>query len=144
METKIKRFNELGLMELYEILRCRSEVFVVEQGFPYQDLDYADIDSTHIFMEEGGKILAYLRVIDPGVRGEAASIGRVLTMKEARGRGLARQMMKEAIRIAKAKSPVIEIHAQSYLKDFYQSLGFEPTSEEYILEGRPHVSMKMK
>lgn len=90
MEIKAKRFEELTLSELYEILRCRAEVFVVEQKIVYQDLDEADKSSTHVFVEERGRIKAYLRVIDPRIKHSVASIGRVLTMKQYRGSGLAR------------------------------------------------------
>ena len=144
MKIQIKRFEELTTAELYEILRCRAEVFVVEQNCVYQDLDNEDSRSTHVYIENNGKILAYLRVIDPGVKYPAASIGRVLTMKEARGKGLARPLMEEAIKLAKEKSPVVEIEAQAYLREFYKSLGFTATSEEFMLEGRLHLSMKLE
>ncbi len=144
MEIRTKRFEELTTAELYEILRCRAEVFIVEQNCVYQDLDDEDSRSTHIYIETNGKILAYLRVIDPGVKYPAASIGRVLTMKEARGKGLARLLMEEAIKLAKEKSPVVEIEAQAYLREFYKSLGFTATSEEFMLEGRLHLSMKLE
>ena len=144
MKIQIKRFEELTTAELYEILRCRAEVFIVEQNCVYQDLDNEDSRSTHVYIENNGKILAYLRVIDPGVKYPAASIGRVLTMKEARGKGLARPLMEEAIKLAKEKSPVVEIEAQAYLREFYKSLGFTATSEEFMLEGRLHLSMKLE
>ena len=144
MEIRIKRFEELTTAELYEILRCRAEVFIVEQNCVYQDIDHEDSSSTHVYIENNGQILAYLRVIDPGVKYPAASIGRVLTMKEARGKGLSRLLMEEAIKLAKEKSPVIEIEAQAYLRVFYMSLGFIATSEEFMLEGRLHLSMKLE
>lgn len=145
MDIKTKRFEELTTLELYEILRCRAEVFVVEQDCVYQDLDNDDLHSTHVYIEEDGGILAYLRVIDPGIKYlTAASIGRVLTVKEARERGYARLLMKEGIRIAKEKSDTIEIEAQSYLKEFYKSLGFTAVSEEFLLDGISHIAMKLE
>ncbi len=143
MEIKIKRFEELTLRELYEIMRIRAEVFIVEQNCPCQELDNRDQHSTHLYAVEDGKILSYLRVIDPGVKHPDSSIGRVLTVKEARGKGLARMLMKEAIKISLANSPAIEIEAQAYLRDFYKSLGFVETSGEYILEERLHIDMKL-
>ena len=99
MEINIKRFEELSTTELYEILRCRAEVFVVEQNCPYQDLDMADMHSTHVYIEDNGRIKSYLRVIDPGIKyPSAASIGRVLTMREYRGAGLTHLLMDEAIK----------------------------------------------
>lgn len=144
MDIKTKRFGELTTLELYEILRNRAEVFVVEQGIVYQDMDELDLSSTHIFMEDGGRIMAYLRLIDPGIKYAAASIGRVLTMKQYRGRGLSRLLMTEAIRLGKSMSDAIEIEAQAYLRDFYKSFGFKETSGEFILEGIPHISMVLE
>lgn len=141
MDIKIKRFEDLTTSELYEILRCRAEVFVVEQNCDYQDLDMLDMASTHLYIEADGKIMAYLRVIDPGVKYSATSIGRVLTMKEFRGQGLTRLLMSEAIRIVKSLCDTIEIEAQAYLTEFYNSLGFRRTSDVFILAGIPHVSM---
>ena len=106
---KIKRFDELTARELYEILRCRSEVFVVGQECVYQDIDGLDFRSTHLYFEDNGKIAAYLRIIYPGVKFPATAIGRVLTIPAYRGRGLARKLMTEAIRIGKTMSDTIEI-----------------------------------
>ena len=143
IKIRVKRFDELTTGELYEILRCRSEVFVVEQNCVYQDLDEEDSASTHLFIEEEGRIKAYLRVIDPGVKYVSASIGRVLTMKPYRGQGLARPLMIEAIRVAKSLSDTIEIEAQAYLRQFYKSLGFKESSAEFTLDGIPHISMML-
>lgn len=143
MDIKIKRFEDLTTSELYEILRCRAEVFVVEQNCDYQDLDMLDMASTHLYIEAEGKIMAYLRVIDPGVKYSAASIGRVLTMKEFRGQGLTRLLMSEAIRIGKSLCDTIEIEAQAYLTEFYNSLGFRRTSDVFMLDGIPHVNMML-
>ncbi|MDE6082089.1 MAG: GNAT family N-acetyltransferase [Muribaculaceae bacterium] len=144
MELNIKRFEELTTRELYEILRCRSVVFVLGQECVYQDVDELDFCSTHVYFSEGGRIMAYLRVIDPGVKFESASIGRVLTMDEFRGRGLARALMIEGIKIGKSRAKAIEIEAQAYLRDFYKSLGFREISEVFMLENIPHVSMVLE
>lgn len=144
MEFVIKRFGELSAEELYDILQCRAEVFSVEQGIAYQDLDDIDRFSVHIYCKVDGLIASYLRVIDPGVKGNFSSIGRVLTMKPFRHKGLARAIMLKAIEIALQASPEIEIEAQAYLKDFYSSIGFRPISREFILEGIPHISMVYK
>lgn len=145
MRTSIiaRRFEELTQHELYEILRLRTAVFVVEQNCVYQDMDDIDDHSTHIFIKEDNRIIAYLRIVDPGMKFEDASIGRFLIIKNYRGMGLARPMMTEAIRIAKLTSPTITIEAQTYLRQFYESLGFIAISEEYIHEQRPHIKMRM-
>lgn len=144
MEIIVKEFDELSLRELYEILRCRTEVFVVEQAIPYQELDGDDFSSTHLFVKEGDEIIGYLRIIAPGVRNESAVIGRVLTMKEHRGHGIARRLMEKGIETAFSNCDSIHIEAQTYLRDFYESLGFEAVSEEFIYESRPHISMLLK
>ena len=141
LKLSVKRFSELTSEELYAILRSRAEVFAVEQGIVYQDLDGLDRYSTHVFASEGDRVVAYLRIIDAGVKFPAASIGRVLTVKEFRRRGLAREIMTLAINIALEHSSEIEIEAQAYLKEFYNSLGFIPTSDVFILEDIPHISM---
>ena len=142
MEIVCKRFQELSLEELYGILHCRQEVFVVEQNIIYQDLDYLDQRSTHLFFKHEGKVVAYLRIIDPGVKYKETSIGRVLTIEDYRHRGLSRKLMEEAIQKVKERNEMpIKIEAQEYLEKFYLSLGFETISEPFILEGISHVSM---
>lgn len=142
MEFIVKRFEDLTSDELYEILRCRAEVFIVEQAIPYQDIDYIDKHSTHVFIMTDGSLKAYLRVIDPGIKSYTCSIGRVLVMKPYRGLGLARQLMLKGMEIALNNSSGIEIAAQPYLLDFYLSLGFIQTSDVFIYGDRPHISMK--
>mgnify|MGYP002516064243 CR=1 FL=1 len=97
MNWKIKRFEELTTTELYEILRVRAEVFVVEQTCVYQDLDLKDKKAYHLFCENNGEIVAYLRILDKGVSYPEISIGRVLTRETNRRIGLAREMMQKAI-----------------------------------------------
>lgn len=141
MEFTIKRFEQLHLEELYEILRCRGEVFIVEQNIPYQDIDYVDQHSTHIFAIQNNHLITYLRVIDPGVKSEVSSIGRVLVMKPYRGKGIGRNIMQKGMEIALGLSKEIEIAAQPYLRDFYLSLGFIQTSDVFIYGERPHIRM---
>lgn len=143
MNLEIKKFNELTVEELYDILKVRSEVFVVEQNCVYNDQDGKDIDSIHIMIKEGNKIMAYLRVIKPGVSYDNASIGRVLVTSEARKKGLARKIVCAGIDyiINSWNEDKITIGAQNYLRDFYESLGFEAVSEVYSEDGIPHVDM---
>ena len=144
MEIICKRFNELTLEELYQILRARAEVFVTEQNIVYLDMDGIDFSSTHLFIKEDGKISSYLRIIDAGVKYPEVSIGRVLTLQPYRGRGYSRKLMERAIEICRQNSSPIKIEAQSYLTDFYLSLGFRKISEEFILEGIPHIEMLLE
>ena len=141
MEIISKRFEELTVNELYMILQARSEVFVNEQEIIYQDMDGIDLCSTHLFITEKGKLCSYLRIIDEGVKYPEISIGRVLTLKPYRRRGLSRKLMEAAIEEVKERGLPIKIEAQAYLKEFYENLGFEAVSDEFILEGIPHVEM---
>ena len=145
MELVIKRFEDLTLEELYGIIHCREEVFVVEQNIIYQDLDYLDQNSTHVFVKVNGTVVSYLRIIDPGIKFKETSIGRVLTMKGFRHKGLSRDLMEVAIKEVRARNQMpVKIEAQEYLVKFYESLGFESKSEPFILEGIPHVTMLLK
>ena len=101
MKVVIKKFEELSVTELYEILRARSEVFVVEQNCVYQDLDCVDQEAYHVYFEEDGRILAYLRVIDKDKRLDEVSLGRVISLK--RRCGLGSELMKVGIQVAKEK-----------------------------------------
>lgn len=143
MQCKIKTFNELTTAELYEILRIRAEVFVVEQTCVYQDLDLKDKKAYHLFLEDNDEVVAYLRILEKGVSYPEISIGRVLVKEECRGRGLARKLMQRAISFIKEElhENEIRISAQKYLLNFYESLGFEAVSEVYLEDGIEHVEM---
>lgn len=143
MALTIKKFEELSVEQLYEILRIRSEVFVVEQKCIYQDLDLKDKKSYHIFKEENGEIISYIRVIPKGISYDQMSIGRVLVREEYRGKGLAREILLEGINFIKntLKENEIKISAQSYLIDFYKSIGFIQKSQPYLEDNIPHVKM---
>lgn len=141
METVVKQFNQLTVEELYEILKLRAEVFVVEQNCAYQDLDDIDKEAYHVYLQEEGKILAYLRVIDKGKRLDEVSIGRVISLK--RRCGLGTKLMAEGIKVAKKKygATRIKVGAQCYAKPFYEGCGFRQISGEYLEDGIPHIYM---
>ena len=141
MEIVVKKFEELSVEELYEILRLRAEVFVVEQNCAYQDLDKIDKEAYHVYLQEEGKIVAYLRVIDKDKRLDEVSIGRVISLKRRQGLGTA--LMKAGIEVAKEKfgAKVIKIGAQLYAKPFYEGCGFRQVSGEYLEDGIPHIYM---
>lgn len=141
MKIECKRFDELTINELYAILQARSEVFVTEQNIVYQDMDGIDFSSTHLFIKKNDKVISYLRIIDPGVKYPEVSIGRVLTLMPFRANGYARLLMERAIEMVQKECLPIKIEAQAYLRDFYLSLGFKQISDEYILEGIPHIEM---
>lgn len=139
----LKKFDELTVQELYAILCLRNEVFVVEQNCIYQDADQKDQHCYHLAGWKDDKLVAYTRLLPPGLSYTEPSIGRVVTSPSARGSGLGRDLME--VSIAKVfylfgQQP-IRISAQVYLTQFYISLGFVPMSEEYDEDGIPHIEM---
>ena len=140
-----KKFDELTLEELYEILKLRSEVFVVEQNCIYNDIDGKDKTSFHVIIKENNEITAYLRVLPPGISYENASLGRVLVAKDARGMGYAKAIVTEGINciLRNFNTNKITIGAQEYLKDFYSEFVFKPVSEVYDEDGIPHLDMTL-
>ena len=140
MKCKLKEFTELTTEELYEILKLRAEVFVVEQNCPYQDLDDKDQSSYHLFLEDNGQIIAVLRILPENIAYKEMAIGRLIVKKSYRGKGISRKMMVRAMKfitedLGKEK---IRLSGQAYLSDFYQSLGFEKVSEMYLEDGIEH------
>ena len=143
MELVEKRFEELTTLELYEILKVRAEVFVVEQNCVYQDLDEKDKQAYHVYLKNEEGIQAYLRVLDAGVSFPEVGIGRVMTLK--RRCGLGTQILKEGIRVAKEKmnADTIKLEAQVYARSLYEKEGFVQTSEEFLEDGIPHIEMTL-
>lgn len=136
-----KAFQELTLDELYEILRIRSEVFVVEQNCVYQDLDYDDQQAIHLWLSENDKVVALCRVCPAGTHMREVSVGRVITTE--RGKGYGKRIMTEGIKAAKEyfSATVIDIEAQEYARGFYEQVGFRQSSEPFMLDGIPHIRM---
>ena len=139
--TKI--FSELDKDELYQILRLRSEVFVVEQDCVYQDIDNKDQIAIHLFYKEEDEIIGYTRIFKKGDYYENPSIGRVVVSKNKRGKDLGKEIMLESMKYIKnnIKGEKIELSAQVYLDNFYKDLGFYSKGEEYLEDGIPHQRM---
>ena len=141
MKLITKHFTELTTTELYEILKARAEIFVVEQNCIYQDLDDIDYRSLHIFYEENGKVMAYLRAFEKDSASKIVQIGRVLTLTH--GIGLGGKLLKEGLSQIKEKMnpSSIYIEAQCYATGFYEREGFVISSDEFLEDGIPHVEM---
>ena len=141
--TIIKTFFELDTEELYQILRLRSEVFVVEQNCIYQDIDNKDQESIHLYYKEKDKIIAYTRIFKAGDYYENPCIGRVVVSKINRGEDIGKKIMIDSIEYIKEniKGKKIELSAQKYLDKFYKDLGFYNTGEDYLEDGIPHQRM---
>ncbi|WPC43367.1 GNAT family N-acetyltransferase [Clostridium sp. JS66] len=146
MNWNIKKFNQLKVEEIYKILALRNKVFIVEQECAYLDCDDKDLNSYHLFSEENGKVVAYLRILEKGVSYDEISIGRVVVKENHRGKGISREMMLKAIEFIEntLKEDTIKIQAQVYLLNFYSSLGFKAVSEEYLEDNIPHIDMLYK
>lgn len=158
-EFSLKTFDELTSIDIYHILKARSQVFVVEQNCAYQDMDEVDFDCLHLVAHDNEALVGYCRIIppefnrmrsnlsvtnDPRVSLAMPSIGRVLVLSQYRGQGLARALMIQAIAYCHKKfgkkKPII-ISAQTYLIGFYESLGFIPEGGHYLEDGIEHVKM---
>lgn len=138
-----KDFNSLSTIELYKILQLRSEVFVVEQNCPYQDLDNKDLMSHHFCGWKRDSLVAYTRLLPPGLSFKEISIGRVVTSPAHRKGGWGKVLMQKSIEkcyeVFGKKD--IRIGAQLYLKKFYEGLGFVQISDIYMEDGIEHIEM---
>lgn len=144
MQWQFSSFSELSPKALYDILKARAEVFVVEQQCAYLDLDGIDEHSHHLVLySDFGDLVAYARLIPPSIKFQEPSIGRVLTTQAARGKGFGRQLMQEGICRISALYPnaPIRISAQAYLETFYNRFGFVRISDNYDEDGIPHLEM---
>ncbi|MCJ8210514.1 GNAT family N-acetyltransferase [Mucilaginibacter sp. RS28] len=140
---KVKSFDQLSVTELYELLRLRSEIFVVEQNCVFLDMDNKDQQCQHVLLFADGKLAAYARLVPAGLSFKEVSIGRVITSPRFRGTGLGRKVMQIAIEYCEdhfGKRP-IRIGAQCYATPFYRSLGFVEDGEVYDEDGIDHVEM---
>jgi ElaA protein len=143
MRWQWQRFEALGVDNLYDALQLRCRVFVLEQG-PYLDPDGLDRGAWHLLgRDEGAVLVAYLRIVDPGLRYAEPSIGRVITAAERRGTGAGRALMHEGLAGCDRLWPgrAVRISAQSRLERFYRGLGFERVGEDYLEDEIAHVQM---
>ncbi|MBP6576165.1 MAG: GNAT family N-acetyltransferase [Chryseobacterium sp.] len=146
IDWKIKTFSELTTTELYEIIKARVNVFVVEQDCPYPDLDDYDQKAIHLWAEKEGEVLAYCRIFDKGIKYPETSIGRVVTTEKGRGTGLGKQLISYAIDVIenRLRTTEVRISAQDYLLKFYSGFGFVDTGKKYLEDNIPHTEMFRK
>jgi len=143
LQIAVKNFNDLSLNELYTLLQLRSEVFVVEQDCVYQDLDGKDQKALHVLGYKNQSLVAYTRIFNKGDYFKEASIGRVLVKFTERQNDYGNEIMKASILAIKTEfhEDIIHLSAQTYLKKFYNSLGFKEFGDEYLEDGIPHTGM---
>lgn len=146
MDIQIRSFSELTTSQLYEILQIRAAVFIVEQDCVYQDIDGKDQKALHMLGYDTGVLVAYTRIFKAGDYLPKASIGRVLVHMDHRKNAYGREIMQASIQAVNSrfKSLEIEISAQTYLLEFYQSLGFIAIGDGYLEDGIPHIKMLRK
>ena len=141
-----KSFDELTTAELYAILQLRSEVFVVEQNCVYPDVDGKDLKSFHLMAWHKNDLVAYTRLVPPGISFKEASIGRVITAPTYRGLGVGVTLMEKSIAqtLSTFATHKIRIGAQLYLKKFYEGFGFVAQGEEFLDDGILHIEMLLE
>ncbi|MGF1752534.1 GNAT family N-acetyltransferase [Vibrio makurazakiensis] len=141
-------FNELSKQQLYQLIKLRVDVFVVEQTCPYPELDDKDHQNgvQHLMGFSGNELVACARLLPAGTSYDNVSIGRVATKQTARGNGLGHQLLKQALAECEILWPSqsIDIGAQEHLKAFYQEHGFAQISEMYLEDDIPHIDMRLE
>ena|ERR1700758_3808805 len=146
MKFKIKKFKDLSVTELYDLLRLRSEIFVLEQKCIYVDQDGNDANSLHVLGYIKNKLIAYARIVSPGTIFKTVSIGRVVVDEKFRGKEYGYLLMEKSIKETqkKHKPEVISISAQTHLQKFYNRLGFKAVGKTYLDCDIPHITMLLK
>lgn len=144
IDWQLKKFKELSPIKLYNIMRLRAEVFVVEQKCIYQDADGKDAKSFHVMgFDNTDKLIAYARIIPAGISYKEVSVGRVVIPKKLRRKNIGKDLMLmtlDSINKIYGNVPV-RISAQCYLQEFYADLGFKAAGEEYLEDNIPHIEM---
>ena len=143
MKLTVKKFQELTTTELYEILKARAEIFIMEQEINYQDMDDIDYKSLHCCFTEDKKVIAYLRAFYQENDGDIVRIGRVLTLQHGNGTG--RDLLEQSLKVIKEnmKCKKIVMDAQKYAVGFYEKFGFKTISDDFYEEGILHVVMEL-
>ena len=139
-------FDSISKKELYDVLSLRQRVFIIEQDCFYEDLDYSDQEANHLLLYKDKKLIGYSRVFAPGIKYDAASIGRIVIDLDFRGEGYGKDITQESIQFLKNNFPKsdISISAQYRLVDFYQGLGFEREGSVYLEDDIEHIKMTLK
>ncbi len=143
MNFVAKNFSELSLTELYEILKARSQIFILEQNMHCQDIDGTDYKARHFFIEKDSKVLAYLRAYYTDDSNTVVRLGRVLS--STHGTGLGKEIMRFAIKDIKQNMQCQKIclDSQKHAIGFYEKFGFKTVSDEFVEEGVLHVKMEL-
>lgn len=140
-------FSQLSTVQLYELLKLRVDVFVVEQTCPYPELDNKDRAEGvyHLLGYQHGRLIAYSRLLNSGTSYNNVSFGRVAIVKSSRGSGLGQELLSTVLDYCQQLWPNqdIDIGAQEYLLEFYEGYGFKAVSEVYLEDDIPHLNMRL-
>ena len=139
-----KPFEKLSNLELYNIIKLRQEVFIVEQDCVYLDNDGKDQGAWHLWAEDKqSNVIAYTRILAPKVSYAEASLSRIVIHQDYRGKGIGQELMTRSINLMESiySNEQCRISAQSYLLGFYKRFGFQSTGDEYLEDGIPHIQM---
>lgn len=140
----VNRFEELTPADVYNILKLRQDIFIIEQDCIYEDIDSLDTECEHLMLYDENKLVAYSRIVPAGKKFTSPSIGRIIVAKAYRGDGLGRILVEKSVDILKmAGEQTILIEAQLYLNHFYESIGFITISDPYDIDGIDHIKMKL-
>ena len=138
-------FDDFTPRHLYDVLKLRQDIFIIEQDCIYDDIDGLDDKSEHILLHRvDGEIIGYLRIVPPDIKFREHSLGRIVVKKGFRGRGLGKKLVEKGIdRVRRGGTPGIRIEAQAHLEKFYKNIGFSTVSEMYSVDGISHVQMML-
>jgi len=138
-----RNLSEYNPAHLYEVIKLRQDIFIIEQECIYDDIDGLDYESAHLLLfSEDYTLVGYLRIVPPGVKFDQLSIGRIAVKKSYRGKGLGKNLIKKGLEIAKKRGETsVRIEAQAYLEKFYTGMGFKKISNIYSVDGIPHIQM---
>lgn len=138
-------FQSMSAEELYEILKLRQDIFIIEQDCIYDDIDGLDKQSNHLLLKKNDDLVAYSRIVPAEVKYDEPSVGRIVVNIKFRGQGFGKQIIRESLKwVIKEGAESVRIEAQAHLTKFYESLGFTTAGEIYDLDGIPHVQMTQR
>ncbi|MFV1883173.1 MAG: GNAT family N-acetyltransferase [Balneola sp.] len=146
MTTLLAEFEKLTPAQLYDILKLRQDIFMIEQNCLYKDMDNSDSKAYHLLMYEGDVLAAYLRIFAPGIKYKEASIGRIVVSPDFRGGQLGKELIKSGISrtFELFEDTDIRIEAQAALKNYYKQFGFAEEGKVYVVDDIDHLQMVLK
>lgn len=137
-------FDDLSPADVYNFLKLRQDIFIIEQDCIYEDIDLLDFQSEHLMLYDRTTLAAYSRIVPAGKKFDLPSIGRIIVAVNYRNKGLGRKLVEKSIEyIRKGGHQAILIEAQIYLQKFYESFGFVKISDPYNLDGIDHIKMSL-